>query len=217
MILREQYPLPDGRHMNVFITQPDDVAPDERLPLIVFLHGAGERGDDYERLCHHGVPKLFGQNPEYDGIRAVTLSPQCPEGTVWTTLSLFVLDLIHTIADSFPVDHRRISLTGLSMGGFGTWHIACEAPELFSAISPLCGGGMSWLADQLRETPICVFHGDADESVPLAYSQLMVDAVRAAGGEVDFRVLPGVAHNCWTYAYEETGLLQWLSEQTRSE
>lgn len=215
MILHEQYPLPDGQHMNLLITQPDDIAPQERLPLIVFLHGAGERGDDYSLLCKHGVPKLFSADSEYDGIRAITLSPQCPEGMAWPSLSFFVRDIIHTMAGSFPIDERRISLTGLSMGGFGTWHIACDAPSLFSAIAPLCGGGMSWQAPLLRDLPICVFHGADDPSVPLTYSQLMVDAVRAAGGEVDFRILPGVKHNCWTYAYEETGLLQWLSEQVR--
>lgn len=216
MILREQYPLPNGQHLNVFITEPDDITPDERLPLIVFLHGAGERGDDDQLLCRFGVPKLFSADPEHLGIRAITLSPQCPENLVWPSLTLFVLDLIRTVSATLPVDPKRISLTGLSMGGFGAWHVACAAPELFSAVAPLCGGGLSWQGKLLRDIPVRVFHGEDDQDVPLVYSQLMVDAIRAAGGTVDFHVLPGIKHNCWTYAYEQTDLLTWLTEQRRS-
>lgn len=202
-------------HMNVMITQPDDVQPGEKLPMIVFLHGAGERGDDYDLLCKHGVPKLFSIDESYDGIRAVTVSPQCPEGIVWTTLSLFVTDLIRSLIEPMQVDEDRITLTGLSMGGFGAWHIACDHPNMFAAIAPLCGGGMAWCAKLIKHLPIRVYHGEEDTDVLPVYSQLMVDGVRAAGGKVDFTLMPGVKHNCWTYAYEETDLLKWLSEQVR--
>ena len=187
----------------------------ESLPLLVFLHGAGERGEDLELLKIYGPAKLFTQDPDYLGLRAITLSPQCPNGCVWNHLVSHVYELILSVAQQYNVDRSRISLTGLSMGGFGTWDMGCAYPELFSALGPICGGGQAFRAAALKNMPIRAFHGDADPTVPISASQEMVAAVTRAGGSVDFTVYPGVGHNSWDAAYEQTDLIPWLISRKR--
>ena len=215
MLYREVLPLPNGINLFYQITLPSDYKAEEKLPMIVFLHGAGERGHNYERLCNTAVPKLFAKDPDYKGLRVITLCPQCPESYTWEPFTFPVLDLIRATMERFNADPDRVSITGLSMGGFGTWNLGSQAPGMFSALAPLCGGGLSWRADVYGKTPIRVYHGDADEAVPLAYSLLMTDAIKKNGGNVEMNVLPGVPHNCWNYAYEETDLLPWLAAQKR--
>ncbi len=185
-------------------TQKDTVgAP----PMLVFLHGSEERGRDYDRIMVHGLPKYIAAGRE---IPAVVLCPQCPEGITWTNIAGDIRELILRTAEDTGADTARISLTGISMGGFGTWDIATNYPELFRRIAPICGGGMSWRADALRAIPVRAFHGALDEAVPLAYSELMVDAVNAAGGNAELTVFPGVGHNAWDKAYLETDVIEWL-------
>ena len=191
---------------------PEDIRPDERLPLIVFLHGAGERGDNPEAVRRHGPPKLMAENAP---VRAIVLAPQCAADDVWYTQTHELKELIDEVTARFPVDPDRVSLTGISMGGFGAWALAIAYPALFSALAPLCGGGMSWCAPRLKELPIRAFHGDNDPSVPPDYSLLMVQAVNAAGGHASLTLLPGVGHDCWTETYAHTDLLPWLAAQTR--
>ena len=105
---------------------------------------------------------------------------------------------------------NRISITGISMGGFGTWSMLARYPDFFSAAAPICGGGVSWYIN--TKTPIRAFHGDVDTSVPMVYSTLMVDAVNARGGQADLTVYQGCGHNCWTQTYEETDVISWLAE-----
>lgn len=191
---------------------PEDMRPGERLPLIVFLHGAGERGDNVEAVRRHGPPKLMAEGFP---LRAIVLAPQCAENDVWYTQTHELKELIDDVAARFPVDPDRISLTGISMGGFGAWAMAIAYPRLFSALAPLCGGGMSWCTPQLRDLPIRAFHGDCDTVVPPEYSLLMVQGVNAAGGRATLTLLPGVGHDCWTETYAHTDLLPWLAAQTR--
>lgn len=199
----------EATQLGYILTGPDNIQPNERLPLIVFLHGAGERGDDIEKLKIYCVPKLFTKNQEHKGIRAYTLSPQCPHNTTWIDYKKELKALIEDIADSNQVDKANISLCGISMGGFGTWEMALTYPEMFSKIAPLCGGGMNWRAWALS-MPIRVFHGRLDDVVPLSQSEAMVNSAKAQGKNVEFTIYDDLSHNCWDRAFEETDLIEWL-------
>ncbi len=190
------------------LTRPEG-ADTEKLPMIVFLHGAGERGDDRSRLDIHGIPRYFGRDEHHLGQRVITLSPQCPENEIWSNFPAAIMELILAIAEQENVDMDRISITGISMGGFGSWSMLARYPNFFSAAAPICGGGVSWYIN--TKTPIRVFHGDVDTSVPMVYSTLMVDAVNARGGQAELTVYEGCGHNCWTRTYEETDLIAWLA------
>ncbi len=194
------------------VTRPDDSV-GEALPMIVFLHGAGERGDDRSRLAVHGIPRYFDKNETHMDQRVITLSPQCPEGEIWSNFPAAIMELILEVATREGADMNRISITGISMGGFGTWSLLAAYPHFFSAAAPICGGGVSWCIN--TKTPIRAFHGDADQSVPLVYSQLMVDAVNARGGHAELTIYPGCQHDSWTRTYEQTDLIPWLAASVR--
>jgi predicted peptidase len=184
---------------------------EQKWPLIVFLHGAGERGDDLEKVKRHGIPKILEKEMDFPFI---VVSPQCPAKTWWTEHFRSVIALIDYIKESYNVDSSRIYLTGMSMGGFGTWFLAELYPEYFAAIAPVCGGGEQIVASRL-EMPIWAFHGAKDNLVPLKRSQEMIDAVKAAGGDVKFTVYPDLKHECWTRTYENEELYKWfLSHKT---
>ncbi len=173
-------------------------------PLIVFLHGAGERGDNLNQLKVHGIPKLV----ESDGnFPFIVISPQCPADVWWDVETLKVL--IDHIKAEYNIDDSRVYLTGLSMGGFGTWALAEKYPDDFAAIAPICGGGEPRLAKKLK-MPIWAFHGAKDDTVPLQRSQEMVDAVKKAGGDVKFTVYPELGHDCWTVTYDNKELYEWF-------
>lgn len=177
------------------------------LPAILFLHGSGERGTDESILAFQALPKYLAAGRE---IPAVVVCPQCPEGYVWDNL-VFQLDQI--VADAihdYPVDRSRVSLTGLSMGGFGAWSYAITRPRTFFRLAPICGGGMNWRASALKNIPVWAFHGQADDDVPRVYSEVMVDAVNAQGGDAVLTQFPGVGHNSWDPAYLTTDLIPWL-------
>lgn len=202
--------------MGFQLTCPDDFCSQkESLPLIVGLHGAGERGTEPEKLRVHGIGKLFHADPCHGGHRAITLCPQCPEGLVWNNLVLGLKELIDMVVADYHVDPLRISITGLSMGGFGTWEMALTYPHFFSCAAPICGGGLSWRCNLLKELPIRAFHGTADTVVPLSYSSVMVNAVNAAGGKAELITFEGVGHNSWNPAYETTDLIAWMLSQSK--
>ncbi len=206
---------PQGEQIKLqyFLTRPDDSTPNEKLPLIIFLHGAGERGTDFAKIKIHGVAKLFDKDPCYMGTRVITLSPQCPEGDIWSNFPSALMELILHVAKTEGADMDRISITGLSMGGFGTWSMLARYPNFFSAGAPICGGGVSWYIN--TKTPIRTFHGDADPTVPIQYTYMMADALRARGGNVDMVIYHGCGHDCWTRAYEQTDLISWLANSKK--
>ena len=182
---------------------------DARLPLILFLHGAGERGSDLDRVTTQGLPQLLPNLPE----PAFVVAPQCPASS-WWTLELDALErLLGEVQENYPVDAARVYLTGLSMGGYGTWHLALKNPTRFAALAPVCGGGIPPLAHKLNALPIRAFHGAEDDVVPPAASEKMVEAVTKAGGQANLTVYPGVGHNSWTRAYSEPDLYTWMFAQ----
>lgn len=199
----------EGVQLNYILTCPEDIQAGEKLPLIVFLHGAGERGDNLDLLKVYCVPKLFTQNPEHRGVRAYTLSPQCPADSTWIDYKRELMSLIDSVIANNQIDPSRVSLCGISMGGFGTWELAMTHPHRFYKISPLCAGGMNWRAWALK-MPIRVYHGKLDDVVPISQSEAMVNSLKACGADVEFFVYDDLAHNCWDRAFEETDLISWL-------
>ena len=196
--------------LKYILTLPTDFSKEEKLPLIIFLHGAGERGEDVQKLRLYAIPKLFCNDCDYNGTRVITLSPLCPDGITWYDLKKEVFSLIESVCSEYNVDRGNISLCGLSMGGFGTWEIAMTRPDMFSKIAPICGGGVNWRACQLK-MPIRAFHGALDNVVPVEMSEIMVNEVLASGGNVEFTVYDDLSHNCWDRAFEETDLIRWLA------
>jgi predicted peptidase len=188
-------------------------AEEQRWPLVLFLHGAGQRGDDIERLKEHGPPKLVAQGRSFPFI---LVSPQVPEGQWWDTEALAVL-LDHVMA-TYAVDADRVYLTGLSMGGAGAWSLATHSPERFAAVVPICGAGLDLYRGRQRLTgvPIWAFHGAQDELVPVELSRLIVESVRMGGGNVKFTVYPDVGHDSWTRTYDNPELWEWLLSQQRT-
>jgi len=191
---------------------PDDYDkdPERRWPLMVFLHGSGERGEVLDLVKMHGPPKSIEQGQDYPFIVA---SPQCPLGEGW--LPAQVVDLVDSLSARYRVDPERIYLTGLSMGGSGTWNTATRYPHKFAAIAPICGGGNPSRVKRIARLPTWVFHGALDASVPLQESQVMIDSLEAAGGDVRFTVYPEAGHDSWTQTYDNPELYEWFLAQRR--
>ena len=181
--------------------------PEKKWPLIFFLHGRGERGDDLELLKLHGIAKVV---EERDDLPFVTVSPQCPE-TSWWPIEVDALNaLLDDVLRKYAVDESRVYLTGLSMGGFGTWQLARDHPERFAAIAPICGGGDPSKVCALENVPTWVFHGALDPTVPVQRSEEMVEALKACGGDVRLTVYPDLEHDSWTRTYDDPALYEWF-------
>ncbi len=199
------------------VTTPSDFDPaKETLPVIVFLHGAGENGDGspeaVQRVRAHGIPKYFGADADYKGLRVITVSPQCPEELIWDNITLQLKDYIDAAVKEFHGDQNRVAVTGLSMGGFGTWNLVLTYPGEFICAAPICGGGVSWRYNERHlRTKLRVYHSVDDDSVPYACSALMVQRVSERGGDVEFTSYTHEGHGCWDRAYETTDLIEWLA------
>ena len=178
------------------------------LPLIIQLHGAGERGDgsDLSLVDVHGFSKVIADKE----IPCIFVMPQCPTESFWAARVESIIAFIGQLVEEFHVDADKICLTGLSMGGYGTWYTAMARPDLFSAIAPVCGGGMAWNAGVLK-MPIWAFHGACDTVVSPTQSDEMVEKLKAVGADVRYSRVEGVGHNVWEHAYNEE-LLSWLLE-----
>lgn len=183
-----------------------------RWPLILFLHGAGERGADLELVKKHGIPKIVAPQPDFPFI---AVSPQCPKFSWWTVELEALNALLDELIKAYAVDTERIYLTGLSMGGYGTWHLATAYPQRFAAIAPICGGGAPEKVSVLKDVPAWVFHGAKDTVVSPEESDKMVKALKAHGGEVKFTVYPEAGHDSWTETYDNPELYEWFLQHTR--
>ena len=217
--------------LNYRIHVPQNLKPDEKVPLILFLHGAGERGADNIRQLVHGIPSLLSYTLRKH-IPAIIIVPQCPADMQWVnvpwggdshtmppTPSLpmqAVMALLAQSLSSLPVDLSRVYITGISMGGFGTWDLLQRKPEIFAAAIPICGGGDTAEAAKLKNTPIWAFHGDQDNAVKTQRSRDMSEAIKQSGGSlIEYTEYPGVSHNSWTRTYANDEVLDWLFAQKK--
>ena len=220
----------DGADLNYRLYVPAENPTGEKLPLVLFFHGAGERGTDNVSQLTHGVPSLLDYVLKFRG-RAVILAPQCPEEDLWAdvvwgdpshlmaenpTASMgAVIELLSQIISDYSIDAERVYVTGVSMGGFATWEILQRHPELFAAAIPVCGGGDLTLVDRIVSVPLQVFHGGADDVVWPIRSRAMVEALRGLGGAPGYTEYEGVGHDSWTETYANPSVLDWLFSQKR--
>jgi len=186
------------------------------LPLVVFLHGAGERGNDNQAQLKWGVPQ-FVSDERQAAYPCFVVAPQCPKGGWWTSDDnhAAVRDLVRDLIRSHPIDARRVYITGLSMGGFATWQAISRDPELYAAAVPICGGGEVGEVGAAARVPIWAFHGGADEVVPPARSRELIGALEAAGGAPKYTEYAGVGHNSWSPAYATPELFEWMFAQRK--
>jgi predicted peptidase len=192
--------------VNFWVFVPRSYKKKQAWPLLLFLHGAGERGSKIEVVKKWGPPRLVGKDREFP---FVVVSPQCPKRAGWDPKQL--KQLVEHVTKSYKIDQSRMYCTGLSMGGYGTWSMVAEYPKLFAAAIPICGGGNPRLAGRMTRTPIWAFHGDADRVVAAKRSRVMVDAIKKAGGSaVKLTLYPGVNHNSWSRTYGNPKVYQWL-------
>jgi predicted peptidase len=193
---------------------PKEYAPGskKKWPLIVFLHGSGERGEDLDVLTRNGPPKMIAAGHAFP---ALVASPQAPDHNTWEPHS--VKALVDALRREYRIDEDRIYLTGISMGGYGVWDTIMAYPNTFAAAVPICGSaGVKFVAaERIKHVPIWIFHGADDSVVPVESSQRIYDALVEAGGMPKLTIYAGVGHDSWTRTYEDTDLWEWLFAQKR--
>ncbi len=214
------------------LLKPAAMRPGEQYPLVVFLHGIGERGED-NRAQLRFLPTWMAAPDYRTRYRCFLIAPQCRPDALWVeTPRAFdrqaprqppgpqmkmVIDILDVVVEQFPVDRRRLYLTGLSMGGYGSWDLGTRLAERWAAVAPICGGGDELYADRLVNVPVWAWHGDADDVVPVTRSRRMIEAIRQAGGAPRYTELPGVGHDSWTPAYQSPeGVLPWMFAQRKA-
>ncbi|OGV38954.1 MAG: phospholipase [Lentisphaerae bacterium GWF2_49_21] len=181
-------------------------------PLMIFLHGMGERGEYLESIKKVGPPKLIESGKE---IPFIVVSPQWPDKSGWKADKL--KSLFDDVVSKYNVDKDRVYLTGISMGGFGTWTFATSNPELFAAIVPICGGGNPKEADKIKNLPIWIFHGAKDVTVKPERSEEMYKALQKAGAkEVKLTIYPNAGHDSWSETYNNDEVYNWLLKQKKT-
>ncbi len=195
---------------------PDDYGrePAKQWPLIVNLHGRGERGEDLSRVKIHGYNKIVAPRP---GFPFIMVSPLCPDSTNWNDHLTSLSGLMDELIAAYTVDTTRIYLTGLSMGGNGVWQLALEYPHRFAAAVPICGWSEPERAARLKDLPIWAFHGALDTVVPASRSEEMVAAVNRAGGQAKLTIYPDLHHDSWTPTYANDELFEWFLEHRLGE
>lgn len=194
--------LPDGY----------DLDPDRQWPLVLFLHGAGERGSDLLGVTTQGLPKSVEAGGDYP---FVIVAPQCPWHSSWTSELTTLSVLLDEVSVEYRVDPDRTYVTGLSMGGRGTWAMATRYPDRFAAIAPICGGWLPEAVGRIRRLPVWAFHGEEDTVVPIAHTEELVAALESFGGDVRFTRYPDTDHDSWTRSYDDPELYAWLLAQRR--
>jgi predicted peptidase len=221
----------DGDYkLNYRLLKPQTLDATKKYPLVIFLHGAGERGDDNAKQLVHGMND-FASDEIMARYPALVIAPQCPAGEAWGGISRLqktatppdqfapalaaTLKAVDALRKEFPIDDKRIYITGLSMGGYGTWDALAKRTELFAAAAPICGGGDTAAAGKMKDIPIWAFHGDQDKTVPPERSREMIEALKAAGGSPKYTEYPGVGHNSWAQTYSDPALYEWLFAQKK--
>lgn len=194
------------RHV-VYLPPEYETQPDKRWPLLIFLHGAGERGEDFQAIYRHGPFREIREGRDFP---FVVIAPQISGVKFWACYSQSLNHMLDGWLKDYRIDASRVYLTGLSMGGTGTWMWGMMNPERFAAIMPLCGTGIVWCAGNLREVPVWAFHGDLDDTVPVGESERMVESLQKCGGDAKLTICTGAGHDCWTETYHRTDIYEWL-------
>ncbi|MDH7604155.1 MAG: prolyl oligopeptidase family serine peptidase [Melioribacter sp.] len=196
-------------NINYLLYLPKDYELRDKFPLLLFLHGAGERGNDLQLVKKHGPPKLIEEGKEFPFI---VVSPQCSLNKRWDTEDLIAL--LDYLIENYKVDKNRIYVTGLSMGGNGTWRLAAEIPDRLAAIIPICGWGDPFAVCMIGKLPVWAFHGAKDQVVPVSASEELVERLKSCGGDVKFTVYPEANHDSWTETYNNPEIYEWLLNQS---
>lgn len=220
-----------GQSLPYLRLKPIDYDPSRRYPLVIYYHGAGQRGSDNRQHWTNGV-EVFAAPENRKKHPCFFIAPQCPLGQQWVDASWALdrhtmplepsrplrlsFELIDSMQAEFAVDAERVYVTGISMGGFGTWDAIARDPGRFAAAVPVCGGGDEATSDVIKSIPIWAFHGADDLVVKTDRSRNMIAALRATGGQPRYTEYPNVAHNSWVNAYREPALLDWLFSQSKA-
>jgi predicted peptidase len=221
----------DGTLVRYRWAAPEKLEEGKRYPLVLFLHGAGERGTDNTAQIKHGVGPLL-EGAAALGEATFLIAPQCPPGLWWAPpaedrvrlaapggenpLLESVIELVAKLMAEHPVDPARFYVTGLSMGGFGTWDLLARvSPGRIAAAMPVCGGGDPESAEKFKDVPVWAFHGEDDQVVPVAATRKMIDALEKAGGKPKVTIYPGVQHDSWTATYADKEAIRWMFSQAR--
>lgn len=230
MMQARQFETAYGESLNYRLYQPD-LAQGTQYPLVVFLHGSGERGDDNQAQMTNAVPDILTH--AHDNEPAFVLAPQCPSNMRWSNVNgrvsldnplpefpslpqKLVIELLDTLVEELPIDRDRLYLTGLSLGGFGTLDMLMRRPTTFAAAVTVCGGGDTHQAHRIAAIPHWLFHGDADQVIDVAHSRRMVNALETAGGTPRYTEYASVNHDAWTPTYSDPSVLAWLFSQRLS-
>jgi predicted peptidase len=186
-------------------------------PLMLFLHGRGESDGPLSIVAKWGPPRMAARG---DKLPYILVSPQCPRASNWSApeQQAALVELVDHIAKTYHADTRRLYLTGLSMGGYGSWRLAADHPEKFAAVAPICGAGNPVDGEKLTNVPIWAWHGTEDAAVPFQRSVEMVEAIKKAGGtKIRFTTLEHIGHNSWSAAYATPELFDWFNQHALPE
>ncbi|MFK7912251.1 MAG: prolyl oligopeptidase family serine peptidase [Akkermansiaceae bacterium] len=199
------------------IYAPDSYTKDNKLPLVIFLHGSGERGSDNEKQMD-GRPEKFTSEKNLSKRPCIVIAPQCPSGQHWTNGDLVqaVLSLTKDITKNMPVDEDRIYLSGFSMGGYGTWALLADSPKTFAAAIPISGGANPSIANKIKNIPIWNFHGDADNAVAVNNSRTIIEALEKAKAKIKYTEYKGAGHSICRKVLSDEKVMEWLFEQKKN-
>lgn len=213
------------------LLKPLGYNPNKIYPLVIFLHGAGERGDDNSVQLKHGMAE-FCKTARREKNPCYIIAPQCPKDETWANIDwsaggtikmpesasdsmALTFAVVDSMIEDAAVDKNRIYITGLSMGGYGTWDAIARRPDFFAAALPVCGGGDPTTAEKIKHIPIFCFHGDEDKAVAVEKSRAMISAIKEAGGSPRYTEYKGVGHDSWTQTYADDATHDWLFSQRR--
>ena len=202
-----------GKEHRYVVYVPRGYTPEKAWPLILFLHGAGERGDDGLLQTEVGIGRAIRRNA--DRFPCLVVMPQCPKNVWWDKAFDEMETALGQTEKEYSVDPARVYLTGLSMGGYGAWIYGAAHADRFAALVPICGGSHPEDAERLAIIPIWAFHGADDQTVPPAKSREMVDAIKKAKGNIKYTEFPGIGHNSWDAAYDDPNTIKWLLKQRK--
>lgn len=199
--------------LNYLLYLPPDYDENKKYPLILSLHGAGQRGDNVELVREDGIPKILDQGMD---IPFIVLSPQIKPTSFWTPEKDSLMALLDEICANYAVDLNRIYLTGFSLGGYGVWELSTLFPERFAAVVPICGGGLPEKAHKIKDIPVWAVHGEKDENVSVQKSIEMVNALKSCGGNIRFTKYQDAGHNVWDRTYSSPEFYKWLLKHEKN-